>query len=368
MSPHDKIPAAAMRLLVLSYILSMSAAPEAIGQTATAPAPAFDFTGAVESAETMPRLYSLLVSWRGSLVLERYFNGHDASDVANVKSVSKSLISALVGIAIERGDIEGVDQTIGDFFPDRLADDNDAAKRKITIANLLSMQAGLETTSNRNYGRWVMSPDWVAWALEQPFVDFPGGRMIYSTGNTHLLSAILSRATGMSTLEFAREALAAPLGFQLAAWPTDPQGIYFGGNDMELTPRQMLAVGEMYINHGMFNGHRVVPEEWIETSFIPRTESKREEGRLYGYGWWIRDMAGFPTPYAWGYGGQFILIVPELDLVVVTTSSSYPGPDRRAHTRRIYRFTEFDVIAEAAHALGRPIRDRVAPPMDDIVN
>ncbi len=182
--------------------------------------------------------------------------------------------------------------------------------------------------------------------------------MIYSTGNTHLLSAILSKATGMSTLDFARQALGAPLGFRVADWPQDPQGVYFGGNDMELTPRQMMAIGQMYLNGGEYAGRRVLSPEWIDASFEVRTESEREAGRYYGYGWWIRNMAGYRTPYAWGYGGQFILVVPDIELVVVTTSSSNPGPERRRHTRRIYDFAEYDVIAPAARALGMPVRPR----------
>ncbi len=309
------------------------------------------FDAAIAAAEAMPRLYSLLVSHDGELILERYFNGKDRTDIANVKSVSKSIVSALVGIAIEHDYIQGVDQPIGDYFADRLSGDRNEAKQQITIDDLLTMQAGLETTSNRNYGAWVQSSNWIDFALGQPLERPPGRRMQYSTGNTHLLSAILTQATGKTTLEFAREMLGEPLGFRLAPWPRDPQGIYFGGNDMELTPRQMLAFGELYLSGGSANGRQIVPADWIDASLEARTESTREEGRYYGYGWWIRDMAGFETPYAWGYGGQFILLVPELGLVVVTTSSSFPSRDRRAHTRRIYDFVEHEVIAPFARGL-----------------
>lgn len=349
---------AARSQFVLASIL-IGAAGSVAPQT-PANRPSFDFSGAIESAQSMPRLHSLLVSWRGDLVFEQYFNGRTATDLGNVKSVSKSIISALIGIAIDQGHIAGVDQPIGDYFHDDLEGDNADAKRAITIGQLLTMQAGLETTSNRNYGAWVQSANWVQWSLERPFDDAPGGRMIYSTGNTHLLSAIIQRATGMSTLQFARRSLGEPLGFRIAPWPRDPQGIYFGGNDMELTPRQMMAIGQLYIDGGAAGGHNLLPRSWIDASFVPRTESEREPGRYYGYGWWIRDMVGFRTPYAWGYGGQFILLVPEIDLVVVTTSSSNPGPDRRRHTRRIYAFAEYEVIAAAARALGVPIRHRAS--------
>jgi CubicO group peptidase (beta-lactamase class C family) len=313
------------------------------GQAAEPGSVPLDFSRALAVAGTMSRLHSVLVSHRGELVLERYFNGRGREDLANVKSVSKSIVSALVGIAIARGHIPSVDQPIGEYFADRLPP-ADAARGKITIEHLLTMQAGLETTSNRNYGAWVLSDDWLAFALRQPRLASPGELMEYSTGNTHLLSAILTQATGLDTLSFARKALAEPLGFELAPWPKDPHGIYFGGNDMELTPRQMLAFGELYLNGGVAGGKQVVPAEWVRASLQRRALSLREEGRYYGYGWWIREMAGYETPYAWGFGGQLIVLVPWLELVVVTTSSTTPSADRRSHTRRMYDFVEFDVI------------------------
>ena len=137
------------------------------------------------------------------------------------------------------------------------------------------MRPGLEGTSNRNYGAWVTSRNWVRHALARPMFAAPGEEMEYSTGNTHLLSAILTQATGKSTWQFANETLAKPLGFSLAQWPRDPQGIYFGGNDMLMTPRQMLAFGELYLNEGLVNGQRVLPARWIQQSCEGRTRNRR---------------------------------------------------------------------------------------------
>jgi len=306
------------------------------------------FSNAVAHAREMPRLHSLLVSHGGALVVEEYFNGLSPDRPANVKSVSKSIMSALIGIAIDQGHIEGLDQTIADYYADRISDDPSGYKQRITVGNLLSMQAGLETTSFYNFGAWVLSDDWVGFALDQPIQAPPGTRMLYSTGNTHLLSDILTRSTGKSTLQFAREALAQPLGFYLNGWTQDPNGVYFGGNNMELTPRQMLAFGEMYMNDGQANGRQVVPQDWVTTSLQPRVRSRRNTDRQYGYGWWMLDMAGVPTTYAWGFGGQFILLVKDLDMVVVTTSSSQPGDTRRAHTRALYDLLEEQIVAPAA--------------------
>jgi len=320
-------------------------------QAQTATPALFRLETAVSEAAAMPRLYSLLASYKGELILEHYFNGSGPDKVVNVKSVSKSVISALVGIAIANGHISGTDESLGDYFADRLADEKDIAKRAITVRDLLTMQAGLASTSSRNYGAWVQSKDWISYALKQPLQAPPGTQMQYSTGSTHLLSAILTRSSGMSTLEFARKVLAQPLGFHLAAWPKDPQGIYFGGNDMEMTARQMLAFGQMYLDGGKSGGKQVIPAEWVEMSLQRHAESTREHGRFYGYGWWIHEMAGFEVQYAWGFGGQFIVLVPDLELVVVTTSSSYPDPARRAHRRAVDELIETHVIRAVADRL-----------------
>ncbi len=167
--------------------------------------------------------------------------------------------------------------------------------------------------------------------------------MIYSTGNSHLLSAVLTKATGMSTYEFARQYLTGPLGIPIRPWMRDPQGIYFGGNEMHLPPRAMLEIGELYLRAGRVGDKQVVSEKWIRESLKPRTQS-RWSGHEYGYGWWSRDMAGFESPYAWGYGGQFIMLVPDLRLVVVTTSNSQPTGARRSYTRDIHALVENNII------------------------
>ena len=312
------------------------------------------FAGAVNAAGDLPRLHSLLASWRGEVVLERYFNGARATRAANVKSVSKSIISALVGVAIDRGMVPGPETPIRTYFPE-IAKDRDARKQRITIEDLLTMRSGLESTSNRNYGAWVQSRNWVQHALAKPLFAEPGTEMEYSTGNTHLLSAILTKATGASTWQFAQDSLAKPLGFTLPRWPQDPQGIYFGGNDMLLTPRQMLSFGELYLRHGRISVKgsdpttQVVPRKWIEQSFVPRGVSPIS-GNQYGYGWWMREIAGHQAYFAWGFGGQYIILVPDLDLVVVTTSASTVAEDRRSHRRTLFELVEDLVIAPVATA------------------
>jgi CubicO group peptidase (beta-lactamase class C family) len=276
---------------------------------------------AYRRAAELPRLHSLLVARHGALAREEYFRGPGRDRAVNIKSASKSVLAALVGIAIAEGHLEGLDQSVAPLFPDYVRPDADPRIGDVTLAHLLSMQAGLEPTSFGNYGRWVSSGNWVRYALQRPFVDDPGGRMLYSTGNTHVLSALLTRATGTSTLAYAREKLGRPLDIQVPAWTRDPQGVYFGGNEMSLRPRDLLVFGELFRNGGRHEGRQVVPEEWIRESWRRRTTSPFN-GHGYGLGWWMRRSGAHDVYFAWGYGGQYVFIVPDLELTVVTTSDA----------------------------------------------
>lgn len=298
-----------------------------------------------QQAGALPRIHSLLISHQGERIFEQYYAGRTAYQPANMKSASKSVISALVGIAIDKGYISSIDEPVASFFPAFTHPQSPEQWQALTIRHLLTMQAGLQSTSGRNYGRWVVGDNWVQSALSQPFVAEPGTNMIYSTGSTHILSAILTIATGLSSREFAQQYLASPMGFRMAYWSQDPQGVYFGGNDMEITPRQMLAFGELYLNNGQYNNTQIVSTDWVERSHQSHAISPRGQGRFYGYGWWLREMAGLLVPLAWGYGGQLILVVEEYDLVIVATSDSAPGSDRSGHLRQLYAFMENNILA-----------------------
>lgn len=306
-----------------------------------------DFKAIEQAASQLPRMHSLLIHQHGELVYEHYFQGRHAQQADNMKSASKSVISALIGIALARGDIISLDQTLADYFPDMLAG-TEADKGAITIENLLTMEAGLESTSNRNYGRWAVSNNWVQFALDQPMVGEPGSDMIYSTGSTHLLSAIIERAAGISTLAYAERYLADPMGINITYWSQDPQGVYFGGNNMEMRPRDMLKFGLLYLHGGEWEGRELLPREWVELSHTAHANSPRGQGRHYGYGWWLRELAGMQVPLAWGYGGQLIFVVEPLDLVVVATADSQPGNGRSRHLRRIYDLVETYILTPAA--------------------
>jgi CubicO group peptidase (beta-lactamase class C family) len=335
----------------------------AVAGLLTTPLTAFSPDAIDAAARVLPRLHSLLVSQRGQVIFERYYNRATAARPANVKSASKSVIAALVGIAVDRGLIKDVRTPLTTYFPE-LAKDADARKRTITVEDLLEMRSGLEGTSGREYGAWVTSGNWVRHALTRPMTAAPGEDMDYSTGNSHLLSAILTKATGVSTWRFANDALARPLGFTLPQWPRDPQGIYFGGNDMLMTPRQLLAVGELYLNRGRANGRQIVPEAWVARScqgrprelpswargLGPGGEPDPMRDRQYGYGWWVHDIGGHATCFAWGYGGQYAFVVPDLELVIVSTASPDVGEERRGHRRQLFDILRTQIIGPLSTA------------------
>ena len=288
---------------------------------------ATSMAAAVQRARTLPRLRALLVARHGETLAEHRFAGPALDVPVNLKSASKSVLSALVGIAIERGVLTGVNQKIAPVLRPDLPPGGDPRLADIDIEDLLTMRAGLGRTSGPYYGAWVASPNWVRDALARPFEDDPGGRMLYSTGSSHLLSAVLTRASGRSTHSLATEWLARPLGIALPAWSRDAQGIYFGGNDMLMAPRALLRFGELYRTDGVFAGRRILPEGWVAESWRPRTASPYT-GHGYGYGWFARrtggDGGGHEVRYAWGYGGQMLFVVPELALTVVVMSESTP--------------------------------------------
>jgi len=272
----------------------------------------------VERAARLPRIHALIVAHDGQTVAERVFRGPNLDTPVNIKSASKTVVSALVGIAMARGVLADAGAPILPLLRSRAPAGLDPRVSEITLDHLLSMRAGLERTSGGNYGPWVVSRNWVQYALSRPFDDVPGGDMLYSTGNTHLLSAILTDASGKSTLELARELLGAPLGFSVPAWTRDPQGIYFGGNEMALSPRALLRFGEMYRNGGVHRGERILPASWVRDSWTPKVYDRG--GQYYGYTWFITQASGHPVYYAWGFGGQMLYIAPTLALTVVVTS------------------------------------------------
>ena len=268
-------------------------------------------------------------------------------------------MSALVGIAIERGVLDSADQPIAPLLRDQLPANPDPRMEQITVGHLLSMQAGLERTSGRNYGAWVSSGNWVRSALNRPFEAEPGGRMQYSTGSTHLLSAILTRETGRPTDALANDWLA-PAGIRVVSWLRDPQGIPLGGNQVSMTPASLLALGELYRRDGRAeDGTQILPPDWIDASWQRYTRS-RYTGDGYGYGWFLRSFRGHPGYYGWGYGGQMVYVVPDLELTVAITSNPNTPAGRSGYRGQLHRLVERQIVPLAEQRLAAANSTRMA--------
>lgn len=281
------------------------------------------YSALADRAAGFNQLYALAMWADGEPVLRRVVRGPADGATYNVKSVAKTWVASLLGAAIARSEVPGLDATIGDVAPGLIPDGADPRVREITMGHFASMQAGLERTSGGNYGSWISSSNWVANALSREMVAEPGGQMLYSTGSTHILGAVLTAVTGMSLLEQMRDRLGDPLGVSIPPWVQDPQGRYLGGNQMGLTLDAMLGFGEMHRLGGTWNGNRVLPHNWIEAAWTPRTRSPWS-GLGYGLGWFLGQEEGQDFALARGYGGQIIAVGPRM-VMAITSDPNLPA-------------------------------------------
>ena len=267
----------------------------------------------------MKGIYSVIVIRNNYLVAERYFREGHRMKPHNLKSATKSVLAALTGIAIEKGYLR-LDQPIGDFLP-QVKYLEDPRKYDITVLHLLTMTSGLEQTSYQAYNSLARNEtDWVWTILNRPLVADPGTKHQYSTGDTHILSAVLTGATGMSTKDFAEKYLFGPLDISIKGWEVDPKGINQGGNNLSLIPLDMALFGQLYLDGGMYRNQQIIPQWWVDTSTRPNYLGKHENYGYYSYLWYSRPR-GANAFVAVGYGGQYIYVSPEYNCVVVITST-----------------------------------------------
>jgi CubicO group peptidase (beta-lactamase class C family) len=291
-----------------------------------------ELAAAYDAAGRIPRIYSMLVLRNGFLVSEQYFNGQSRVRRNPVASVTKSMVSALVGLALEDGLIPSLDSRMMDYFPEYDTGSLDPRKRSITIRQLLQMRAGYPTDNIPSfYDSLFSSGNWLRFIIiEHPLETDPGSAWFYSSASAHVLSGILTKASDESVYRFARDRLFEPLGVPAPYWPRDPQGYAVGYGDTLCSARQLAIFGQIYLDGGVFNGVRVLSEEWIEESFrdyssTPYGDFGPYEDIRYGYLWWHAGVDGHDVHFAWGHGGNFIMIVPDLDMVVVTTAFNFAG-------------------------------------------
>ncbi|RPI30347.1 MAG: class C beta-lactamase-related serine hydrolase [Chloroflexota bacterium] len=260
---------------------------------------------------------SVLVIRHGYLVLEYYAKGYGPTNEHILYSVTKSITATLIGIAIDKGLIEGVSQLLSDFLPVDGSANPDPRKSGLILEDLLTMQAGLDwNEGNPEYREMYSQADWAAYMLDKPIVEDPGTTFNYCSGCSHLLSAVLSQAVDGDVTAFARENLFAPLGITRVSWEEDPQGIPVGGWGVYLTPRDMARLGYLYLHQGLWNDQQVVSSEWVAAA--TQSHADPDDQKEYGYQWWVYpDLKAYA---ALGLGGQTIFVAPEQDLVVVFTA------------------------------------------------
>jgi len=267
-------------------------------------------------------LTSFIIAQNDTIVFEKYYNGFDQTQSTNIQSVTKSVISALVGIAIREGYIKGVDQKLSEFFPAYFPREDDPLKNDLTLRHLLTMSAGFKWESDEPMYR----SDPVGAILSQPLETGPGKSFHYNSGLPHILSILIAQESGMSTREFAEGYLFDPLDISIAQWK-DVNGVNNGCCELWLTPRDLVQIGLLYLHRGEWNGEQVIPKEWTleSTQFHIETDDKKG----YGYYWWLTTISDHDSFSALGWGGQFIHVIPDLNLVIVGTKnlSEQPDPD-----------------------------------------
>lgn len=271
--------------------------------------------------EEMFFMDGILIVQDGVLIFEEYFSGFDADTVHEVRSVSKSVTSAVVGIALENDDIESLDITFAEFFPEYFEDDANADKTEITLRDLLMMRSGLDWQELRmGIAREGQSNlDQLQQIIRMPLATEPGETFSYSTADTHLISAIIQAATGLSVAEYAEEHLFEPLGIETYRWATDPHGYTIAGAELSLRPRDMAKIGQLYLQSGEWDDEQLIPADWVEVTTAPQDD----DVPFYGYHWWITPNGLF---WAEGWGGQLIIVIPGKQTIIVTTASSATSP------------------------------------------
>lgn len=259
----------------------------------------------------------------GYTVAECHYAPYEAEDPHIVYSITKSITSSLIGKAIEEGAIKGVDDKVLSYFPNNAVQNASAQKSEMTIKDLLTMSGGMDWVENGNNAAgenssasFYNSENQVQYMLDLPVLETPGEKFNYSTGSTHILSGLLTEATHMSTEAYAKQTLWEPLGIQSAFWAKDNQNINYGGSRSLYSSGDLAKFGYLFLNKGLWEDQQVLPEKWISESTEKHIETPDGPAGYQGYGyqWWRNPFEGYS---ARGYGGQYLFVLPETNMVVV---------------------------------------------------
>ena len=280
-------------------------------------------------AEDLERLFGLLVVKDGYLIAEKYFNEGAVGQKARIQSATKSVVSALVGIALEQGCLTSVEQKMLDSFPEVAGQITDPRKEQITIRQMLQMRAGYPwEETHEDLWAGLLSGHYPRLVEEFPLTADPGTEFQYSNLTSNWLGIIVDRACGMHLKPYAEEHLFSPLGIEPGEWGTDWDGHNNGCGDLHLTARDMAKFGLLYLNDGEWEGNQIIPADWVHKSLRTYSEDAWDNmGRFrdigYGYQWWSATAGDQHVTFAWGHGGQLIVPVHALDIVVVTTAEPF---------------------------------------------
>jgi len=279
-------------------------------------------------ASMLDDLYSVLVIKNGYLVAEAYYNDGSIDDRSNRQSVTKSFTSALVGLAVEQGLVD-IDQKMIETFPefeDRL---EDARKLETSIEHLLQMRGGYPWEEEK-YLDALFSQEYVRQIVDLPLIADPGTSFEYSSMSSHWLSVIVERASGLETRAFAQQYLFDPLGIEVGEWTEDKDGYDYGFAELGIRARDMARFGQMYLDDGVVDGQQILPAGWVQATLTSYTDNRDElnphrigrnyENVGYGYQWWTVEAGAHRYSAALGHGGQQIVLLPELGMVIVVTA------------------------------------------------
>ena len=310
-------------------------------------------------------IHSLTIVRNGYIVLDAYFWPFQDGQLHDLASVTTSVTSTLVGIAIEQGRLAGVSQPLLGAFDQRPIANRDARKERITLEHLLTMTSGLDCVASHEITLFQMmqSSDWIQFMLDRPMAAEPGARFEYCSGGMHLLSGVITRATGTNSLDFARRELFGPLGINEVAWPADPQGIPNGWGDLHLQPRDMAKIGYLWLNGGRWEGRQLVPAEWLQAATRVHAHPGFSPGQEYGYALWIYPDRTPSIYEGLGRGGQRISVAPALNLVVVFTGGGFEPGDIGAFIGRAVKSGQpLPEDSAGAARLAAAVTDATRPP------
>jgi CubicO group peptidase (beta-lactamase class C family) len=285
------------------------------------------------NAAELETLYGLLVIKNGYLVAEGYLNKGAVEQKALLQSASKSYVSALVGIALDQGCLSSVDQKMLDFFPESADQIADPRKAQITIRHMLQMRAGYpDEETDSAYLDALYWGEYLPLIMDFPLVSDPGTEFNYSNLTSNWLAMIVARACDMDLKSYAQKHLFSPMGIEVGDWLQDRDGHYIGSGGIHVTAREAARFGALYLNDGEYEGNQIIPADWVHDSLRTYSEDARDYGMSvrfrdigYGYQWWSARAGECHFNFAWGHGGQLIVLLDELDMVIVTTADPFFG-------------------------------------------